>query len=136
MKSSNITEIINRIPLFLDRVIENITSKIHINYGDYKIDRVYSINEFISNPNLSIFRVKQEMLGKNASSKTTKKTKSRYIILSDVYLLLLDSSAEDKSQGQLLFIGDIRHVFANENTKIIKDTINIEWENSIKNVFI
>lgn len=108
-KTNNIEEIIEAIPSFLDRVLENTTNKYLAYYGEIKIDEVYDVNHFLINPELNFFKCFQLLKAKSTSN-ADKLKKERYIILTDVYFLLLDPAPNYKNMAKLIFFGDIRNI--------------------------
>lgn len=113
-----IEEIIIQIPNFLRKVNENNYNKTLVYYGDYTIDEIYEMNDFLLNREITFFRVTQHF----------KKKCDRYIILTDIYFLLFDPAPDSKNLGKLMFIGDIRQLSKRKIGKIKnEDTIIIEW---------
>jgi len=51
--SSTLVEIINKIPDFLTIVAENNNNKILVYYGDYQLQKIFSINDFMANFKIS-----------------------------------------------------------------------------------
>jgi len=105
--TNTLEEIIELIPGFCDRILENINNKYLVYYGDYKIDEVYDINHFLSNPELHFFKCFQILKSRN-NNNTYKHRKERYIVLSDAIFLLFDPAPNFKNMAKLIFWGDIR----------------------------
>jgi len=128
-KNSNLQEIINGIPYFILRVSENCLLDTLVYYGEYNIDKIYNINEFLLNDEINFFRCYQYFVNKKNIIKTRK---DRYIILTDVYFLLFDPLQENKNLAKLLFWGDIRQL-SNFRCEEIKgetsDSLILEWKN-------
>lgn len=126
--SENLYEIITSLPKFVDRIIENTENRVLVYYGDYKIDSVYDVNDFIlNNTEVNFFKVHQMLKNKKSKDKTFK---DRYIILTDIYFLLFDPLPNSKNLGKLLFWGDIRQL---SNLKgISEDTMVLEWSQNGK----
>lgn len=113
-----IDEIINKIPDFLKKINENCINKTLVYYGDYTIDDIYEMNDFLLNGEISFYRVTQYL----------KKKCERYIILTDIYCLLFDPAPDAKNLGKLMFIGDIRQLSKRKLGKNKNDdTIIIEY---------
>ncbi len=53
VKASSLTEMIDGIPKFIKRVEENKINNVLAYYGDYKIDKIYEMNDFLGNSELS-----------------------------------------------------------------------------------
>lgn len=128
-KESRLDEIIDGIPYFIIRVSENCLLDTLVYYGDYHIDKIYNMNEFLLNDEINFFRCFQYIANKK---NMTKIKKDRYIILTDVYFLLFDPLEENKNSAKLLFWGDIRQL-SNFRCEEIKeercDSLVLEWKN-------
>lgn len=107
--SNSIEEIIELIPQFCERVLENTSNKYLVYYGEYKIDEVYDINHFLSNSELNFFKCVQFLKSKS-SNNFLKLRKERYIVLTDVHFLLFDPAPNFKNMAKLVFCGDIRYL--------------------------
>ena len=115
--STSIEEIITKIPSFLEKINENNRNKILIYYGDYSIDDVYEMNDFLMNSDNAFYRVVHY----------AKKKAQRYIILTGIYLLLFDPCVDMKHMAKLMYIGKLMNVnkrvqlqVKNENTLLIE----------------
>jgi hypothetical protein len=118
--TSPLEEIINNIPKFLNRLIENTSNKILVYYGDYKIDTIYDMNDFLTNQDLDFFRVEQ-VIRKD-------KKKERYIVLTDVYFLFFDPAPSTRNYAKLLFWGDLRQI----QIKTEDQGLFLEWKSKDK----
>ncbi len=132
-KDSKIDEIIEGIPYFIMRVNENHIMSTLVYYGDYQIDKIYNMNEFLINEEIDFFKCFQYTQKNENESKNEKKIKNeRYIILTEVYFLLFDPLETNKNFGKLLFWGDIRQL-SNFRCSEIKeekcDSLILEWKN-------
>lgn len=127
--ASGVEEIIEKIPNFVIRVLENTHNKILVYYGDYKIDMIYNINEFLANSELDFYKVYQLLKKVKGDHKVKKE---RYIFLTDVYFLLLDPVPSSKNLGKLLFWGDIRQIISCKGSSNDAETIILEWKNDNK----
>lgn len=111
------------------RVSENCLLDTLVYYGDYHIDEIYNMNEFLLNDEINFCRCFQYSSSKKVMGKTKK---DRYIILTDVYFLLFDPLENNKNLAKLLFWGDIRQLsnFRCEEIKEEKcDSLVLEWKN-------
>jgi hypothetical protein len=113
-------EIIHNIPKFLNRLIENTSNKILVYYGDYKIDSIYDMNDFLTNQDLDFFRVEQVI--------RKEKKKERYIVLTDVYFLFFDPAPSTRNYAKLLFWGDLRQI----QIKTEDQGLFLEWKSKDK----
>lgn len=132
MKCSDPIEgIILEIPNFIKKTIENTNNKILIYFGNYNIDRLFDLNDFLMNPQLSLYKIE------TYSNKDSTKKKNRYIILTEVYALFFNIVNETKMNlGKLIFWGDLRQISKlieiNEKdaqTNKVKEKICLEWKN-------
>lgn len=128
-KESRIDDIIEGIPYFIMRVTENYYLNILVYYGEYKLDKIYNMNEFSLNYDLSFYKCFQFSMQKNYSSKIKNE---RYLILTDIYFLLFDPVENKKDLGKLIFWGDIRQLY-NFRTDYINEenseSLILEWNN-------
>lgn len=124
-------EIIIRIPKFVDRLIENTNNKILVYYGDYKIDMIYDMNEFLSNLDLDFYKIYQFVRSKKGPEKVPKE---RYVVVSDIYFLLFDPVPSSKNLGKLLFWGDIRQSIPCRKSpnSYSSECVLLEWKSGNK----
>ena len=103
--SEPIEEIVKKIPEFLYKIKENEENYILVYFGIYNIDRLYDINDFLVNTKISLYKTY------HISSKNNAKIKFRYMLVTDIYVLLFDIINDKKRNlGKLVFIGDIRQI--------------------------
>ena len=103
--SEPIEEIVKKIPDFLYKIKENEENYILVYFGIYNIDRLYDINDFLVNTKICLYKTY------HISSKNNTKIKLRYMLVTDVYVLLFDVINDQKRNlGKLVFIGDIRQI--------------------------
>jgi len=104
-------------------------NKILVYYGDYKIDDIYDINDFLSNLEIDLFKIQQLI-------STGKKNilRERYVILTDIYFLLFDPVPDHRSYGKLLFWGDIRQLTSSKGSSEHNNNLVLEWKNQEKSV--
>jgi hypothetical protein len=100
--------IINSLPDFIDRIHENNSNKSLIFYGNYYLNYVYEINDFLLNSELGFFKCFQLMKSLTKSDHIIHK--ERYIIITDVYFMLFDPAPNFKNMAKLIFYGDIRQL--------------------------
>lgn len=115
---SIVEDIINNIPDFIRKVKNNEDIKNLTIYGDYIIDDIYEINDFLSCDKLDFFRANQVMKDQEIE---------RYIMLTDVFFLLLDPAPDSKNLGKLIFIGNIFNLM-NDQEDIDEKTIRLIWD--------
>jgi hypothetical protein len=124
VEESKIEEILEKIPAFIYRVIENTNNKVLVYYGDYYIDKIYDINDFLINQSLDFFKIKDTVVKKGKQPLE----KPRYIILTDVYFLLFDPVPGNKNLAKLIFWGDIRQIMSCKGNTSSSDSILLEWK--------
>ena len=119
--SSTIEDIIFGIPLLIKKVKQNEEKKILDYQGEYTLDEIYEINDFLGGK-VEFFRVNQII--KNTEVE-------RYIILTDVYFLLLDPAPNSKNLCKLIFYGDIINLM-NTQENLDQKYITIIFDNNEK----
>lgn len=131
MTDNTLFEIIEKIPDFCERIVENNNQKYMVDYGDYKIDEVYDINNFLMNNELCLFKSYQLIIPK-ASILKNKLKKDRYIVLTDIYFMLFDPAPNYKNMAKLLFWGDIRQTNITKTEYFSEEekaySYNIRWK--------
>lgn len=125
----SLVDIVSKIPSFLTRVEENINNKILVYYGDYSIDELYDMNEFLCNKEIEFYKLQQSF-----TSGKKQVFKERYVVLTDIYFLLFDPVPDNKNFGKLLFWGDIRQLSSSKGSNESSDRLIVEWKNQDKNV--
>ena len=83
---------------FLEKVKKNEEEKTFFYYGEYLLDEIYDINGFFSSQKNEFFRVNQNIKGEKLN---------KYIILTDVYILLFDPVPDVFNYAKLIFFADI-----------------------------
>ena len=95
---SIIEEVILGLTPFLEKVKKNEEEKNFFYYGEYLLDEIYDINGFFSSQKNEFFRVNQNIKGEKLN---------KYIILTDVYILLFDPVPDVFNYAKLIFFADI-----------------------------
>ena len=114
----SIEEIITKIPPFLENINDNNRNKILIYYGDYNIDEVYEMNDFLINSDNAFYRVIH----------VAKKQMHRYIVLTGIHLLLFDPCADMKHLAKLIYVGKLMSVSKRVHSQVKhEDTLIIEF---------
>jgi len=103
-----IEEITNKgIENFLYCIMENMLIKTFIFYGEYELHSIYCMNNFLENSNVNKFyRV-------NQVSEKGKVVDERYIILTQLYILIFKPQESDRSFAELIFLKKFRNVIFN-----------------------
>ena len=133
-----IENIIDLLPDFINRIHENNINKNFIFYGNYDLNKVYEINNFLLNSELGFFKCFQLMksYGNNTNEKLNKK--ERYIILTDIYFMLFDPAPNFKNMGKLIFYGDIRQLNITKTEDYHEDenahSYILTWKKEDKNI--
>jgi len=111
----SLENVINSIPCFIKEIKENEEMKHLLKFKEiqYPVDETYDINDFLINWNNIFFRVKQIVEDTEYD---------RYIIITDLYLLLIQPQEEFKNKGILLFFGYLHKLVKEEtdNPNIVK----------------
>lgn len=134
LKSNTIIDIIDKLPEFIAKTEENEQNKILVYYGDYTIDQIYNMNDFMLNAELVFTKVKQRFKKKETKNKFV--LKDRYIVLTDIYFLLFDPVPDRKNFAKLLFWGDIRQILSNRVLNFSDEILLIDWRNDNKVNFL
>ena len=95
---SILEEVILGLTPFLEKVKKNEEEKNFFYYGEYLLDEIYDINGFFSSQKNEFFRVNQNIKGEKLN---------KYIILTDVYILLFDPVPDVFNYAKLIFFADI-----------------------------
>ncbi len=115
---SNITisDIINKIPFFLNNIEDEFRNKLLSNYGTYSIkSHIYNINDFLLDEVIKLVKIE-------ICIRTDKglKFEPRFLIITDLNILILNSiDNNNKNLCQITFCGEIVTI-----QKIIKSTID------------
>ena len=97
-----IEQIIIGIKKFILNLKVNIEIKVLINYGEYTLNHIYLMNDFLMNrPILNFFRI-YDLSNKNKELK--------YILITQIYFLIFEPIIENKSLGKLIQIFSIKDV--------------------------
>ena len=113
-------EIINYgIKNFLFCMKESIENNTFIYFGDYELNEIYDINDFLENSNLIKFYRVNDVYNS--------KFEEKYFIITQLYFLIFIPKEDDKSFGELIFkekLRDINITFKkSHNNKLKKDTL-------------
>ena len=106
------------IPDLVRQCLDNVKNKIYNVFGEYKINRLYVINDFVLNSNNHLFKAKN------------KKKEIIYLVTTEISLLVLQQyKTEDK--GKLLMYNELRHFDKFESVCESQDKISVEivWLN-------
>ena len=133
-----INEITNGINKFLVSLKENLDIKVLIYYGDYTLNHEYLINDFLINkPLVNFYRIYDlnNVFSSNPNNNINlNKNNLKYIIITQLYLLIFEPVKENKSYAKLIqiyHIKDVNIIIKNKDTenktyhmKITKDAKN------------
>ena len=114
----SLENIINLIPNFIKEIWESEQNKhlYKIGEGEYNIDDIYEVNDFLILRNNKFFRLKQIIDNVEYN---------RYIIITDIYFILIEPLEEFKNKIILLFFGYL-HKLEREDTDN-PNIINLNW---------
>ena len=90
---------------FLFCLKENLEVNNFIYYGEYELNSIYNMNDFLENNKLIKFYRVNEVVhnGENLDE--------RYIVVTQLYFLILRPLKKDKSFAQLIFLRKLRNIF-------------------------
>ena len=92
---------------FLFCISESLQIKAFIYYGEYKIHSIYNINDFLENSKLiKLYRINQIM-------EMGKRMEEKYIIVTQLYILIFKPQENDKTFAELIFIQKLKNICFN-----------------------
>ena len=92
---------------FLCCINENLMIKTFVYFGEYKIHSIYNINDFLENSKLiKLFRINQVL-------EMGKKMEEKYIIVTQLHILIFKPQEKDKTFAELIFIQKLKNVCFN-----------------------
>ena len=121
---SILEEVILGLTPFLEKIKKNEEENTFFYYGEYLLDEIYDINGFFSSQKNEFFRVNQIIKGNKLI---------KYIVLTDVYLLLFDPVPDVFNYAKLIFFADImdlNDIKEEKNEKLIY----LEFNENDKNI--
>jgi hypothetical protein len=125
--NSKIAEVIKNMPLLIRRSIKDSKEKILTSYGEYGLNEIYDINEFLINMEIHLFKCTVEHEGH---------PEERYIIVTDIYILIFIPVFHLKNYAKLIVMAELNEM---HSLKIVKEMnekdeqktgIILEWEST------
>ena len=114
-----LNDIINTgIENFLLCINENLSINNFIYYGEYELNIIYNINEFLENSKLIKFYRINQILNKG------KEIEEKYIIITQLYILIFKPQERDKTLAELKFIKKLKNVSFNYKKKSFNKKAN------------
>jgi len=92
---------------FLFCLKENLEIKTFVYFGEYELHSIYNINDFLENNKLIKFYRVNQILEKG------KEIEERYIIVTQLYILIFKPTKKDKSFAELIFMKYLRNISFN-----------------------
>jgi hypothetical protein len=89
---------------FIISLKDNIDIKVFIYYGEYNINHVYLMNDFLMNSQILKFYRIYELINNN------KNEELKYILITQLFFLIFEPISENKSLGKLIQINYIKDV--------------------------
>lgn len=138
--NSKLTDIISYLPKFVTKYYDDCKNKILNYFGEYKINNIYYMNDFLLNQLNVFFKVDIEVQFK-AQKKYDAIYEKRYLVITDIYVLIFEPCGKDnKHNGRLVFISDLRDFTGHklialfEKKEKNKDKIGVvlQWNKSNK----
>ena len=96
-----VEEVVTKIPKLLEKILENNYNKILVYYGDYSLNDIYEMNDFLVNSEHEFYRVMHYI---------KKKQTQRYIVLTGICMLLFDPSPDTKNLGKMMYVGRLLNI--------------------------
>ena len=124
----SLEKVINLIPEFIGvlRINDENKNLYKLGSGEYDIDKIYEMNDFLINWKNNFYRGKQIMDSKEYN---------RYIIITDIYFILLSPLEEFKNKGKLIFYGYLYKCEKKENITD-KNIIKLIWSDKNNEDFL
>ena len=92
---------------FLFCIKENLEINTFIYYGEYELQYIYNMNDFLENYKLlKLYRVNQIL-------ENGKDIEEKYIVITQLYILIFKPQEKDKSFAQLIFIKNLKNISFN-----------------------
>ena len=98
---TSIEEVVTKIPKLLEKILENNYNKRLVYYGEYNLNDIYEMNDFLVNNEHEFYRVVHY---------TKKKQTQRYVVLTGICFLLFDPSPDTKNMGKMMYVGRLLNV--------------------------
>lgn len=124
----SLEKVIDLIPEFINilRINDENKNFYKLGSGEYDIDKIYEINDFLISWRNNFYRGKQIMNNKEYD---------RYIIITDIYFILLNPLEEFKNKGKLIFYGYLYKCEKKENIAD-KNIIKLIWSDKNNDDFL
>ena len=92
---------------FLLCLKENIEIKTFVFYGEYELHSIYNMNDFLENSKLlKLYRINQIV-------EKGKEIEEKYLILTQLYILIFKPLEKDKTFAELIFMKNLKNVIFN-----------------------
>lgn len=122
------SDIILMISNFLFNSYENLRTNTLVYYGGYKINSIYSMNDFLINSYIHFFKVNEKR-----KVKKNLVVSEKYLIITHLFVLIFEPVEGDKSMGKLIFYGDIRGIKNSIAKNLFRsESMVLEWVDSDK----
>ena len=127
---------IQKIPDFINNIEEESKSNLLSIYGTYSLTYKYNINDFLSNSQNKVFKIKilSETNNKNLGNK--------YLIITDLFIIILDVANEKYKNecridfyNELIEIMSIKEFHIKKEENIYLDAIKFDWKRKSKKTF-
>lgn len=112
----------------------DIDQKILCECGEFYINEIYNINDFLWNTDLVFFKVEVEFCSSQSSIEITLEKQPRYIIITDVHILMFVPDVIDKHFGRLIFVGEIKNIQSIKGTKVFSSRKSYEDKEKDKDI--
>ena len=135
-QNNSFCELIQKIPDFINNIEEESKSNLLSIYGTYSLTYKYNINDFLSNSQNKVFKIKilSETNNKNLGNK--------YLIITDLFIIILDVANEKYKNecridfyNELIEIMNIKEFHIKKEENIYLDAIKFDWKRKSKKTF-
>lgn len=116
--NSKITNLIELIPKFIDRIIYYQLHRTLNYYGSFKIGEVYELNHFAMNNELGVYKV------------FVKREEIKFVVITELHLLFLSPGAKEKQKAELDLCVDLREITTYKGKSLFEDmkaSVGIEF---------
>jgi hypothetical protein len=136
--NSKISEIIKSIPKMLKRMSKDYREKIFTYYGEYYLNEIYDMNEFLVNRELTFIKCDIEDDTLNSSGSSSERSMNdhpseRYIVITEVHILIFIPVQHLRNLAKLIFISELREL---QSFKVVRESSDKAKEDSKTGVLL
>jgi hypothetical protein len=123
--NSKLPDLISKFPQFLNKYGYEIKNRILTIYPEYNLNALYEINDFLVNQYIHFFRVEVENIQNIYNPHSSINIKEiniikehKYILITDVHILIFTPIVSNKSIGKLIFVGELKDIVSFKGVKV------------------